>query len=344
MYDFVFVTHLPSFYKSNLYLELAKKYKLLVIFIASGSQIRNEDFVTKAEGFDIRVINEGAFEERNTFLSTIRVLNIIRNCNYRTVVLGGWDLIEFWAIALLFPKKSNALALESTIFESSARGVTGFIKRLFLSRIAKSYCSGKPHRALLEQLNFSGDIIETGGVGLLNELGIRPATQAVKKVYSGRLVYVGRLSAEKGLDFLVKQVSNSPQLSLTIFGDGPERQRLEQLAAGNITFMGYIRNESLGNYLSAFDLFVLPSTSETWGLVVEEAIYFGLPVLCSDKVGACWDFVTQLGTGRTFQVGSEASFFEKLDEITASYDFYVENVAAVDFQKIKQAQVEAYDI
>lgn len=63
-YDYLFVTHLPAFYKVNLYNEIAKHCKVLVIFIAQSSQIRTQDFTQNTCAFDYYILNEGAFERR----------------------------------------------------------------------------------------------------------------------------------------------------------------------------------------------------------------------------------------------------------------------------------------
>lgn len=83
---------------------------------------------------------------------------------------------------------------------------------------------------------------------------------------------------------------------LLIAGDGPLRAEAEALVARlrvpNVVFAGFLNQSELPDAYAAADMFVLPSRlHETWGLVVNEAMNFGLPVIVSDKVGCAADLV-----------------------------------------------------
>jgi len=341
MYDFVFITHLPSFYKVNLYNALANKCKVMVIFIASGSEIRNNDFTNTKVNFDSKIINDGDFEKRNKIISSVKLIHFLASIKFKQLILGGWDLIEFWLSAFFVPYTCNALALESSVYDSAISGIKGKVKKVFLSRVFRVYCSGKPHMDLLDQLKYTGDKVTTMGVGILNREMERPLVEDSRK-FSGRLVYVGRLSEEKGLDFLIQFLSEQPQLSLSIIGDGPIRHKLQSKATENITFHGYVENHKIGTMLSNSDVFILPSVSEPWGLVVEEALYFGLPVICSDHVGSSIDLVKGLNTGCIFELNNFSSLKKAIEIIAQDYDFYLKNVGRLDFEELKDSQVGAY--
>jgi glycosyltransferase involved in cell wall biosynthesis len=125
-----------------------------------------------------------------------------------------------------------------------------------------------------------------------------------------RLLYVGRLSREKSLDTLIKAMqlckANGQKTTLTVVGAGAEEPNLRNLAEYldvKVTFVGFIQQSALGGYYSNADVFVLPSLSEPWGLVVNEAMYFGLPILLSNKIG-CAPVLLDAGcNGTTFTAG-----------------------------------------
>ena len=73
---------------------------------------------------------------------------------------------------------------------------------------------------------------------------------------------------------------------LTIVGKGPLESSLKKIASNNIVFTGNVDNHQLSQYYSGNNFLILPSISETWGLVVEEALYFGIPVLVSQNCGS----------------------------------------------------------
>jgi glycosyltransferase involved in cell wall biosynthesis len=105
------------------------------------------------------------------------------------------------------------------------------------------------------------------------------------------LVAVGRLVARKGYEYLIRAMSPLPKgIVLLIIGDGPLEKPLralaEELGVGQrIRFMGYQPRESIHIYLLQADCFVLSSLHEGLGIVVQEAMYAGLPIVATDNGG-----------------------------------------------------------
>jgi len=110
-------------------------------------------------------------------------------------------------------------------------------------------------------------------------------------------LFVGRLEQEKGLESLLAAVSTAPpDVGLALVGSGSRERRLRELAdrhglGSRVAFLGYVEQADLPAYLHAGDALVLPSVStrsfrETWGLVVNEAMNAGLPVVTTTAVGA----------------------------------------------------------
>ena len=108
------------------------------------------------------------------------------------------------------------------------------------------------------------------------------------------LVYVGRLSPEKNLTFLLRAfrglASAYEDVRLLLIGDGPERDSLEENAAymgirDKVHFSGMVTHQDIPCHLSAADIFVITSKAETFGLSVVEAMAIGLPVVGLDAPG-----------------------------------------------------------
>ncbi|MBY7734785.1 glycosyltransferase [Francisella philomiragia] len=284
MYDYVIVTHIPAFYKVNLYNQLAKKLNIFVIFLASNTnEKRADDFVGLDNvSFEYQVLFSGNLQQRNSSANIKRLRSILKSFQYKKILVSGWDLLEFWYVIFANRKNKNCLALESTVNESKTTGAQGLIKKIFLSRIATVFASGTIHRELLLQLGYRGDIKITKGVGIIN----KPSFNKEVREYHKKFLYVGRLSAIKNLERLVQVFNNLKDYSLTIIGEGEQREYLQKIASSNIIFKPAIDNKKLKNEFLSHDVFVLPSLVEPWGLVVEEAFYFGLPVIISQNCGA----------------------------------------------------------
>ncbi len=100
-----------------------------------------------------------------------------------------------------------------------------------------------------------------------------------------RLAWAGRLAAGKGLESMIAAVAADPALELEILGDGPDRERLSELATSSgagdrIRWLGYVADRvSYLDRLAAADAFVFPSPAEGFPKVVLDAFAVGLPVL-----------------------------------------------------------------
>lgn len=98
------------------------------------------------------------------------------------------------------------------------------------------------------------------------------------------LLYVGRLAREKTVERLFEAVTDHERVALAIVGDGPERGELERRFAGTATtFLGFLEGEDLARAYASADAFVMPSQTETLGLVMLEAHASGLPVIAADS-------------------------------------------------------------
>ncbi len=117
------------------------------------------------------------------------------------------------------------------------------------------------------------------------------------------LLYVGRLSAEKEVSRLRDVLAAVPWARLAIVGDGPVRPELERHFKGTATvFTGYLRGEELARAYASADLFVLPSKTETLGLVLLESMAAGCPVVAC-RAGGVPDAVQDGVTGFLFEPG-----------------------------------------
>ncbi len=100
------------------------------------------------------------------------------------------------------------------------------------------------------------------------------------------LIYVGRLSAEKQIERIKPVLDALPKARLALVGDGPYRNQLEKIFDGTpTTFVGYLAGEELASAYASGDAFLFPSSTETLGLVLLEAMAAGCPVVGANKGG-----------------------------------------------------------
>lgn len=287
--DYLIVTAIPAFYKVNLYNELALRHSIHVIFIASETaEKRGADFSSVVDArFSYDLLSESSLQSRPKISNLLRLCRIKKKYTYRRLLVGGWDMQEYWYLSFFSPKTTNCMVLESGSNESSATGIKGFIKRFFLRNIETVFASGQTHLNLLKSLRFNGNVKITKGVGIINrQLNLSDAAiSQLQGNYRKKFLFIGRLVQEKNIKTLVGVFQNLPDHELTIVGSGPEEPYLRSLAAENVHFLGGIANKHVSEFIRLHDFLILLSTIEPWGLVVEEALLQKTPVIVSSFCG-----------------------------------------------------------
>ena len=134
------------------------------------------------------------------------------------------------------------------------------------------------------------------------------------------LLYVGRVSAEKQIDKIKPVLEAIPGARLAIVGDGPHRQALEEHFAGTPTnFVGYLHGLELASAFASADAFVFPSSTETLGLVVLEAMAAGCPVVAANA-GGIPDIVTDGVNGYLFEPNDPQGAIKATQRLLAAKD------------------------
>jgi len=136
------------------------------------------------------------------------------------------------------------------------------------------------------------------------------------------VLYAGRLSAEKDLDILLEawrpvQALYGNKVRLLLAGDGPMAAQYKRDFPANTVFLGYLKGEALSVAYASCDLFAFPSTTETFGNVVLEAMASGLPILAA-AAGGVKDIIRHGHDGLTFPARDAGHMEDKLIELIAS--------------------------
>ncbi|MEG2061871.1 MAG: glycosyltransferase family 4 protein [Alistipes sp.] len=331
----IFITNLPSFYKVNLYNRINREKPIFVIFTGDTANVRNMNFFDETIEFKYADLKDCS-KLRRIFKS----IHILRKNQYDELVISGVSELIYWICAFMFPYRKNASVCESSYLESPVTGLKGFLKRLYIKRISRIYASGAAQEKLVRLLEFKGEVVITKGVGVFNYIKQPPYVER-KSVQN--FLYVGRLSPEKNLEFLIKVFNGLPNYTLNIIGFGPLEQELKAIAGSNIVFHGAVDNKDLYKHYQANDVFTLPSISEPWGLVVEEALNNGLPVIVSDRVG-CGEEIIDASNGLVF-VYNDAHSLQRVIGKMSNVEYYNRlrfNISKSDFAQVEQEQINCY--
>jgi len=138
-----------------------------------------------------------------------------------------------------------------------------------------------------------------------------------------RVVFVGRLSEEKGADVLLRAMKDVRGLTCAVIGDGPEKAKLvalaEELKLENVETLSALYGEDLDREIARAKAVVIPSKSyETFGLTALEAYAWGKPVIAA-RIGALPEVVHEAKTGWLFEPGDHKDLAEKLNWLSGEY-------------------------
>ncbi len=133
------------------------------------------------------------------------------------------------------------------------------------------------------------------------------------------VLFVGKLLARKRpgdvVEALARLGASGRRTVAAFVGEGELRPDVEaaiERTGVRAHLAGFINQSELPAWYAASDLFVLPSDKETWGLVVNEAMSAGLPVVASDRVGCTSDLIAGRGTGAVHRAGDVGSLADAL--------------------------------
>ncbi len=163
--------------------------------------------------------------------------------------------------------------------------------------------------------------------GSARERSARSELRGQWRVPAGAIcaLFAGKLAPVKNLpllfDALERALREERALYLLVAGDGELRASLEAAARRRqlpVTFAGFLNQSEMPRAYAAADLLVLPSLSETWGLVVNEAMASGLPAIVSSEVGCAPDLIREGETGWVFPSGDAGALAARLVDAARS--------------------------
>jgi 1,2-diacylglycerol 3-alpha-glucosyltransferase len=267
-----------------------------------------------------------SWREANHFVLARMVWHRLSQLDPRVVLVPGYYTLPAITAAIWarLHGAASVLMTESTAYDHERVGWKEWVKSLGMRALFNwAVSGGKAHVEYLHRLGFPEDRI-AGSYDVVDNDMFREGTQELRQrspaeyrlPESPYFLYVGRLAPEKNVALLLrswlayrKQGGSWP---LVLVGDGPEATALKVAAnasefGADVHFPGLRASRELLPYYAFAGCFVLPSTREPWGLVVNEAMASRLPVLISDRCGCGPDLVTPGMNGFVFNPKDEAA-------------------------------------
>lgn len=282
-------------------------------------------------------VHRGAFEDASPKILCDGVRNTLDALQPDVVVIAGYAWAPMRAAAS-WAKRTGAAAVllsDSHRLDRPRSFVREQVKRLWVqAHFDTAFTAGSLSAAYLQTLGFGSERIWRGYDVVDNDAFTAIAKRTRSRAQEVRaslgvpesfLLYVGRLSPEKNLQVLLRAFAqfkrqSKSSLELVIAGGGPLDRALREEATRSgapVRFTGFLQQERLAELYGLAEALVLPSTSEPWGLVVNEAMASGLPIITSTSCGCAADLVFPGVNGWLVRPDDISGFARTFEELSS---------------------------
>jgi glycosyltransferase involved in cell wall biosynthesis len=319
----IIITEIISPYRIPLFNELVRRGEVdpHVIFLAETDPGLRQWQIYKEEiRFSYEVLR--SWRKRiggyNALLN-FGVLGALAAARPDVILCGGYNYVTSWQ-ALLWSRVHSVpffLWSESNLQDMRpGRSLVELLKREFLRQCTGFVVPGADALAYLRAHKIKDNVVFTAVNAVDNDLFASAADAARRDAARHRVelglpdryfLFAGRLVREKGVFELLAAYAKLDEslrekIGLVFVGDSPNRQSLEDqarsISPGIVRFAGFAQREQLAIYYALAEMLVLPTYTDTWGLVVNEAMACGLPVILSQAAGCGAELVTENWNGR----------------------------------------------
>jgi glycosyltransferase involved in cell wall biosynthesis len=318
----------------------SKGIKIIGLATASSSETYQWETVNKDTEIELRV----AFPNRSYFKilpGEMRraIHSILDEINPNAVAISGYSLRDSRAaMAWCLSRRRLAILMsESKADDSPRHPIKELFKRYLISQFDAAICGGTPHLGYLEQLGMPPerifqkyDVVDNKYFEL--ESALHRADKSLSKGLPGlddRRTYFlasSRFIKRKNLPrlFQAYKIYRNRQPDgwrLIVMGSGEEETNLKRMvseqAIPDVVFPGFRQINELPAYYAHAGAFVHPALHEQWGLVVNEAMACGLPILSAASVGCAYDLIKEGNNGFKFNPENVTEMAQAMERIAS---------------------------
>ena len=336
----VILTEIIAPYRIPVFNVLARRagLDLHVIFLAETDETLRQWRVYKNEiCFSHQVLQCWRWRPgKSSFLINRGLWSALNKVSPQVIICGGYNYAASWE-ALLWARRHGAefVLWSESNGQDARRGWVWveFLKAYFVRHCDRFVVPGKASFEYLRSLGSpetsiltAPNAVDSSFFATQAENARAQATEARKKLKlpSRFILFAGRLVPEKGVFDLLEAYAKlesgvRSEVGLVFAGEGISRQELAQQAKGItpgvVCFPGFAQREDLAGLYALADTLVLPTHSDPWGLVVNEAMACGLPIIVSSVAGCSADLVEDGWNGYVVPPRDSEKFSVAIDSL-----------------------------
>lgn len=334
----------PAPYRVAVFQAMAKQYDMEVYFDTERNEDRNAEWFCKSGELTFSVLNNE--ESKKKFRGALKRIR-----NYDFVL--AYDPVRRPSIAAITCCRLCGVPYfinNDGAFLYKRNPLKAAIKRYLYGGAELCFGSGESSKAYFLANGVHEDRIRRHDFTSLtdNDIYKSPASKAEQVVLREKLglkadkvyaITVGQFIERKGFDLLLKAWKDlkCPNAELLLIGGGGKRTEyeryIEEHSIHNVTICGFFPKKDLFEYYRASDIFVLPTREDIWGLVINEAMACGLPIISSDMCIAARELMVSGENGYIYPVEDTDRLLQALERLITDADlrkrFAENNIARI---------------
>jgi glycosyltransferase involved in cell wall biosynthesis len=330
-------SHYKAAVFSELYLLLKERNIDLIVIqqaVTEGMRKNLGDIDLSLHKYPSVLLSDKSLDSISSITRIVKLVCQVIKSNSNVVIIPGYSDIAYW-FALLAAKvmgKRCIISFDSTEADKPRKFFSEILKKIFIAQFKMGFCYGTSSGRYLNKLGMTEEKIyircqatDNTEIEAIHTHALSSREQIIRQhgFRQRNFVYVGRLSREKNIDTLLaayvslkRRFPSAQEWGLLIIGAGPEEERLTKTISEkniqDVHLLGGMSWKQVPEFFALADVLVLPSYSEPWGLVVNEAMACGMPVIVSERCGAAGDIVLEGDNGFTFDPNNEAGLIDKM--------------------------------
>lgn len=282
---------------------LGDAYEVIGLEIASASHTYEWEQTGSGENFTKETLFPGRiFEDTRFWPRLVRLAGQCLKGRIKHLFLCHYERPEIFLLALLMRLSGRRVyVMQASKFDDKQRFLPRELgKRVLYIPYHGAIVGSDRTRSYLRFLGFRDDRLfpgyDTVSVDRIRRLAGAPPAPGGVPYRQRHFTIVARLVAKKNISLAIaayeiyrdKAGADARELHICGSGEleGDLRLNVERRGLEGVKFLGFLQAEGVARLLSTTLALILPSTEEQWGLVINESLAMGVPILCSDQVGA----------------------------------------------------------
>ena len=339
----------PANYRVAVFEGLANEFELTVLFSRNKNEDRNSDWFVKEARIPFSLV---CTEEGKR-----KMLECRKHLKKYDLILA-YDFRMKWALRILL--KAKLLGIPYILnsdgsFLIKKRFPVEQIKRFFISNASAWLASGEYAKqnfinyGAKEEKVYIHNFTSLHQEDILNEIVPKEKKQSLKKELGlqegGLILSIGQFIVRKGFDILLEawKECQGKGYQLVIIGGGQMKSEYERIIRENclvdVSLLDYVPFDIIKKYYMAADFFVLPTREDIWGLVVNEAMAYGLPIISTDRCIAGLELIENGVNGFIVKTEDSDDLSDRINYLL-DHPKEIESMGAANLSKIHHWTIE----